>query len=358
MLNVIIDSNIIIANYFLRYTAFSKFCKYFPERLIQVYVTEVSIEEIFKNYKNNYREIYNGFNKVWKELKKVSVNEIESKNIELEEDAVEKYKDYLYNLFNENNIKILPFPKVEHREIVKYSITGKKPFKQKDTGYKDFLIWHSALDILKESQRPLVIITKDSDFIDNDKVCDDFLNFLDDNNIDSKRLKVLKSINEFNINYLDEIIEKVDLRKYLEEYENAEAFIENFRFKIESALEGYGLDENDGILPQEYENPSITSANYTDFDTIDDVEVYDDEYFIITLTMRLDCEIEFFIFKADYVIMAEEDYKFSVIDNDWNKHYIAAYENVNLEVEFSIIIDKNLTDMIQIDVNEIRNYGY
>jgi len=165
----------------------------------------------------------------------------------------------------------------------------------------------------------------------------------------------LKSINEFNINYLDEIIEKVDLRKYLEEYENAEAFIENFRFKIESALEGYGLDENDGILPQEYENPSITSANYTDFDTIDDVEVYDDEYFIITLTMRLDCEIEFFIFKSDYVIMSEEDCKFSVIDNDWNKHYIAAYENVNLEVEFSIIIDKSLTDMIQIDVNEIRN---
>ncbi len=357
MLNVIIDSNIIIANYFLRYTAFSKFCKYFPERLIRVHVTEVSVEEIFKNYRNSYKVIYQSLNKARRELNKVSVNQIELKNAELEEDAILKYKDYLFNFFKENNINTLPFPKVEHKEIVKYSVKGKKPFKQKDTGYKDFLIWHSALTILKESKQPLVIITKDSDFLDKNKVSKDFLDFLGENNIDSNRLAILTSINEFNNKYLDEIIEKVDLRKYLENYENAEEFIEDFKTEFERQLEGYSLDENDNILPQEYENPSITYASFTDFDTIDDVEVYDDEYFIINITMRLDCEIEFYIFKSEYYIMAEEGHRFSVIDKDWNKHYVAAYENVNLEVEFSIIIDKDLSDMIQVDVNEIRNYG-
>ncbi len=357
MLNVIIDSNIVISNYFLRYTAFSKFCKYFPERLIRVYVTEVSVEEIFKNYRNSYKETYQSLNKARRELNKFSVNEIELKNVELEEDAITKYKDYLFSFFKDNNINILPYPKVDHKEIVRYSVTGKKPFKQKDTGYKDFLIWHSALSVLKESNQPLVILTKDSDFLDKNEVSKDFKEFLGDNSIDANRLSILKAVNEFNNKYLDEIVEKVDLRKYLEKYENAEEFIEDFKSEFENKLEGYGLDENDSILPQEYENPSITYASYTDFDTIDDVEIYDEEHFIINITMRLDCEIEFYIFKSEYNIMAEEGHTFSVLDRDWNRHYVAAYENINLEVEFSIIINKDLTEMIQLDVNEIRNYG-
>lgn len=355
MLNVIIDSNIVIANYYLKYTAFSKFCKYFPERLIRVYITEVSIEEIFKNYRNNYNEISSEFARVRKKLNRISLTEIEFEDSDLEQTCI-KYQNYLYDFLRENDIKILPYPKVEHKEIVQYSILGKKPFKYKDTGYKDFLIWHSALSLMQNSKQPLVVLTKDSDFIEDNKVCNDFIEFLQENNVDPNRLSLLTSVNEFNLKYIDEIVEKVDLRKHLENFENAEEFIEKFKENFESKLEGYSLDNNE-LLSTEFENPTISYATFSDFDTIDEVEVYDDESFIITITMRLSCEVEFYVFKSDYLVMAEEECTFKVIDMDWNKHYIAAYQNMDLEVEFSIIIDKMLTNIIAIDINEIRNYN-
>jgi len=350
MLNVIIDSNIVIANYYLKDTAFSKFCRYFPERLIRVYITEVSIEEIFKNYKNNYVEIISEFNRVKKKLNKI---ETELKDIDLEKNASIKYQNYFYDFLKDNNITILPYPKVGHKEIVQYSVKGKKPFKQKDTGYKDFLIWHSALSLLQENKQPLVILTNDSDFLEENETCKDFTDFLVNNTVDPNRLDILTSVNKFNQKYLDEIVEKVDLQKYLEEDKNAEEFIEKFRVDFEEKLEGYDLDDND-FLGREFENPTIVNASFTNFNPIDDVEIYDDENFIITITMRLDCEIEFFIFKSEYCLMAEEGHTFKVMDIDWNRHYVAAYENMNLEVEFAIIIDKNLTNITQIDVNEIR----
>ena len=350
MLNVIIDSNIVIASYYLKYAAFSKFCRYFPERSIRVYITEVSIEEIFKNYRNNYKEIIFDFNRVKKKLKGV---EIELKNIDSEEDANARYQDYLYGFFNDNNITILPYPKIGHKEIVKYSVTGKKPFKQKDTGYKDFLIWHSALSLLQESEQPVIILTKDSDFLEESKICKDFLDFLISNDVDSSRLDILTSVNEFNQKYLDEVIEKADLRKYLEENKNAEEFIEKFKDDFEDKLEGYDLDNNN-FLGQDFENPTISYASYIDFDPINDMEFYDDENFIITITMRLNSDIDFYIFKSDYYVMAEENHSFEILDMNWNKHYVAAYENMDLEVEFSIIVDKKMTNIIQIDVNNIR----
>jgi len=70
--------------------------------------------------------------------------------------------------------------------------------------------------------------------------------------------------------------------------------------------------------------------------------------------MRFDCELEFYIYKSDFVLLSEEQKSFKIINNDWNKHYIAAYQNLNLDVEFSIIIDKKLNEIKQIDVNSIK----
>ena len=354
MLNVIIDSNIIISNFSLKYAAFSKFCKYFPERQISVYITKVSLEEIFKNYKKNYKEALGNFNKVSKELNKFDLGTKHSITRDIDKE-VQKYQEYLYQLLRENNIKVMPYPRVSHEEIIKYSVTGKKPFKEKDTGYKDFLIWHSALSLLKESKQNMVVITKDSDFIDGKTVCQDFKDFLHMRGINCQRLEVMSSINEFNRRYINEIIEKVDIKRYLEKHENTKEFIEKFKDEFENTLEGSPLEAYSVNIPLEYENTYITYASYTDFIGIDDVEIYDDQHIFVSIIIRLDCEFEFFIYKSEYCAMSEEDHAFKVIDSDWNKHYVSALENGNFEIEYSIIINKDLTHIKQIDINDIRD---
>ena len=106
-------------------------------------------------------------------------------------------------------------------------------------------------------------------------------------------------------------------------------------------------------LPREFEDPSITRASYSYYHEFDDIEIYNDDFYIIRLTMHFDCEVQIFIFKPDLYLLDEDDMP-TIVNNDWNDHYILGYDNMNLSVDFSIMINKKLDNIKQIDVNLIR----
>ena len=97
---------------------------------------------------------------------------ISKKRIILEAD---NYRMIFKNLLYTKNCLIVKTPLVRHKEIINRCLQKKRPFKKNDSGYKDFLIWKTLLDIIKKSSdKKITFITADyNDFYDNDRIHQD-----------------------------------------------------------------------------------------------------------------------------------------------------------------------------------------
>lgn len=63
------------------------------------------------------------------------------------------------------HVQFLPYEKVPHGLLVEKAIHKKRPFREKEKGYRDSLMWMSLLDFLKEdnSKTPIAFINANSD---------------------------------------------------------------------------------------------------------------------------------------------------------------------------------------------------
>ena len=74
---VLIDSNIIISNYSLRYPAFEEFKRYHSEKKIDVFISKISIDEIFSNHRMDIKSRVSTYNKQVRILSKTTTERID-----------------------------------------------------------------------------------------------------------------------------------------------------------------------------------------------------------------------------------------------------------------------------------------
>ena len=67
-----------------------------------------------------------------------------------------------------------------------------------------------------------------------------------------------------------------------------------------------------------------------------------DDYFVISFNLKVDCQITFFIYKADYYPMDDEENKISILDYDWSDHYFWAGQYYLLMVEGLVAVSPEL----------------
>lgn len=258
---VFIDSNIIISNYSLRFPAFEEFKKYYPEKKIEVFISKISVEEILSNHKSDIKSLSTAYNNKVRELSRATTKQINYLSKEFPDDEHKEYTKYLYDNLKKAGIKILSFPVISHEEVIKYAITKKKPFKNNDSGYKDFLIWVTLKNLFLEKSRQLVFITNDNDFLDNGELHSDLVEDLKESNINPDQVSICRNFNGFNELYLKDIYEIVDTKELFESKDKHDHLFSQLESHLENELSSFDLTNSDVKLSHQFENPQIIGLN-------------------------------------------------------------------------------------------------
>ena len=68
-----------------------------------------------------------------------------------------------------------------------------------------------------------------------------------------------------------------------------------------------------------------------------------------SLTIDVECEFDFYIFKSDAICMDEDELP-TIWDNDWNKHYMAASDTALVKLKMSLIVDAGFSEILSDDM--------
>jgi hypothetical protein len=120
------------------------------------------------------------------------------------DDALRIYAEALKGLFGDLKARVLPYPVASHEELVKRSLVAKKPFVESGRGYRDALVWHSLLELLRSTSEDIVFVSQNSNDWCGDRkdaLHPDFVGELRDQGLAPERLTLLPALAEFNRRY-------------------------------------------------------------------------------------------------------------------------------------------------------------
>ncbi len=204
---VVIDTNIFVQDFWMQGTFFKVFLDELQVIPAKVYIPEVVVDEVINKYNEKLTEIYNQRTRADLEISKFlnKVPTIANFNIE---QYTEIYKFFLIKKLKQIKAKILPYPQIDHKKIVKKIFEKKKPFKKGDAGYRDFLIWETIRYLDLNGTEQISFITNNSKDFGQGLLLKE--NFTD--KITTKHnMTVFPSLNNFNEVYIMPSLRKLDV---------------------------------------------------------------------------------------------------------------------------------------------------
>ena len=101
-------------------------------------------------------------------------------------------------------------------------------------------------------------------------------------------------------------------------------------------------------LPECYEDPTISNVN---FPSIDDISVkrLSDQTVLIEVQASVSVDMNFFVYKPDYYLF-DEDSLPTILDADWNDHYMWCEGSANALFLLAFITSPKLGKIISVTV--------
>lgn len=359
-MKVIIDSNILIADFLMKSPNFAVLLESSKSEKIELFIPKVVIDEVANKYEQNLTKIYTDLVSELKKYNKLSESSLTIPvSVKDVKEQVTLYTEKIEKKFNDNLVTILDYPKVEHSIIAKKAMLNKKPFNSNEKGYRDNLIWENIKSIISEdnpdavSSPDLVFISGNhKDFAGKEnELHDDLLQELSKED-KSKDVIIYQSLGEFN-----EKITKLYLAeasKFKEKLENKvfwdfdlKNIIDDFLF---NDFVGDNLHNYREYTPYANDEPTVFEIN-DEYDLkVTSVKQLSSNEFLIDVEFDLETNVTYFIDKHDYWVSENDDY--SVIDLEWNDHVIFVESDIILPLSISLIITSAL-ECKSIEINKI-----
>mgnify|MGYP000181768900 FL=1 len=105
---------------------------------------------------------------------------------------------------------------------------------------------------------------------------------------------------------------------------------------------------------EEGENPSIGSIDEVSEIEIEAISEISQTELLLSIRAQALCNINFCIHKSDFLAM-EDRSQMSIIDNDWNKHYILAETPMELEISLEVIYDSTNKQIKSMDIESVED---
>jgi hypothetical protein len=119
------------------------------------------------------------------------------------------YRQFLEETLDAIYAVRLPVPDIPHEEVLRRELARKKPFSSSG-GYRDLLIWESALRYVASEQEDAVFVSANTkDFADGDQLHADLLADLEARGL-TARLSYLPSLGDFNQQHVIPHLQRID----------------------------------------------------------------------------------------------------------------------------------------------------
>lgn len=357
-MKVLLDSNIIIADFNLKRPAAQILLSLAKTGTFEVYVPEVVFDEVVNKFRQHLEDRKKDILSAMKTIKDM-VNDDIPIPIPITDEFAQKahsaYQQRLQIILSENKISILQYPTTDHKYLAKKAMLQRKPFNVNEKGYRDCLIWENVKSLIPLlSSTPISISTiafitnNNSDFMSDDKLHNNLLTELKEEGYNTETVKIFKSLKEFDEQIMKPYLEKVDEFKTM--VNDGSTLKEILTEYLYNEYIGQDLCSFEFVSPGDYFEEGRTVIEFDDDFEIKDPEVkkLNDE-FVVYFRLTLDTELEFYIDKSEYY---SQDLSYNVIDNDWNDHVMLVSQKEPIEFSVTMIINANMESQ-SIEMNKV-----
>lgn len=361
MNHIIIDTNVIHLDFKLNKARIVTLCNTSTILGHEIFIPEVVIDEIVKQYDEKAEEYINSFNKALKKLSDLSTSPITQTPIDAK-GFISNYRNELNNRIKQLGIGIIPYPNTGHKIMVERELGKKKPFKDSTKGYRDALIWDSVMEHTQKysSNCGIIFLTANSkDFADKDKkgLHTDLIADCISNGIPPTSIRLVTDIQNFIDNEI--ILRSTELKEKFNQLQQDGGLgdidfiqlIQDYISKdmLDNLISSNDFDSYPGYAPGLYENPEISSIEKVScsFNTIREIS---SDTILIQSEVSVQVDLDCFIFRADLPLI--DDSKFpTIIDYEWNDHYVLASDSATFKFQFNILTDTNFKNVKSIEDN-------
>jgi predicted nucleic acid-binding protein len=362
-MRVVLDSNILCRDFRMSSSTFRVFLDGLVHEGHSLHIPQVVLDEVVNKYGE---QLQSSKKKIDRELENVERLTRQRFNRPIADANVQAWKkeyevEVLLSLSTKLKLSpvaaILDYPPISHRELVQRALQRRKPFKEKGSGYRDALIWESVLQSATSGTEPIAFITANiKDFADdNGRLHPDLVADITAKGEQCSEVILFKDLESFvdeHIKPTMEVLEDVRDQLAADEYPvlKLQTFIEE---ELPQLAGGVEWDPIDIGFPAEFESPTIVLVEKVhDIDVLDVRKLSTGEL-LISLSTAIECEFDFFVFKADYYTLP--DYKLPFVwDSDWNRHYMAASESAYVRLMLSLTFDADSSQVTSAQITAIH----
>ena len=195
-------------------------------------LSEVVRREVVQKYREALAEKVESAQRAMDRLNRLLVSDpLPCPQLDVEAE-VAAYENALRLRLAPTSFEMLPVPDIPHVEVLARSVAKAKPFSEKGTGYQDYLIWATVVEVLRTLQGEIVFVTANKKDFGEGRPHPDLAVALEEEGIASDRVTILPSLEAFNKTYILPLLRDlgdlkadfeqgavlgVDLRNYLKE---------------------------------------------------------------------------------------------------------------------------------------------
>lgn len=359
---IVLDTNVLCRDFYAKGADMKLLFK-----MANIIIPEVVFDESLNKHKEKLREAGNNIKNKMDEYNRLVNGKIAIDIVGNYDEEDTQYEEFLIGLLIEHgSYPPQEYPNVPHKEVVRRAIERKKPFKANGKGgYRDYLVWRSVLDVVKESSRTMpseivhFISENTNDFADvgdKRKLHPDLLQEMEQLQIDSEKLIFWPSLRAFIETIVKPELAKVEAEEKLkQELLENERLLEEVSTYINKYLKGFDISMYDVFVPGE--KPVIESVeDDSDWDVCEISKVETDKI-LVTLSCAFLGIIRSEIMKAEMTSLPQEYFEESFFETVDDKRLVVR-TNVPLDVWVEIIFDKNSNSIDAIEIIDVSDSRY
>lgn len=300
-MNIFIDTSVIYKDPFWKGNFFSELIDIVKEKEIGLYISDVVLMEIERNYGKIIDRQITQLSKAHSEIDHYQM-ELDKKSTIDKTKSIKGLKAHYKKLEDDNIVTFLKYSNEMMPEIVNRAIYRKKPFTETKTELKDTIIWLTYSEYAENQKlKDCILLTSNvSDFCDAEKAKQKIFEIHPELQKDSKRFKVYKSPKDL-IQNEKPALQFISKRfgSWLEEQQFNNKFVLELIKKtfwkqiiqqIEREYENLSLDD---VFKEDYYLDGYVSPDFieiTDVDTIK-IDTFNEEC-IISGNIFISCNVE------------------------------------------------------------------
>lgn len=362
-MKVVIDSNILIADFRMKSPNFKILLENSRSGKIDLRIPEIVIDEVVNKFQQRIAKSQEVISSELDKLQKLTADEMDTPfDEDFVADRTKEYKRLMNRTIRQNKITILDYPRTEHKVLARKAMQVKKPFNSNEKGYRDSLIWENIKTLISSVEKEiaaspeLVFITNNyKDFVGSENVLhSDLIDELENEGLYPDSIEIYESLSEFTEKVTKLYLAQADMFK--EKLKNNEFW----DFELKSTIDKFLFKEFLGSQLYNYYNhaphandvPTISSIN--DDYKIEDIQVkkLSAAEYIVDVDINLDIELDYFVDKHDY--WSAEEVEYSIQDSDWNDHVMHVTNISTIPISITLIINSKL-ECKSIQISKIDN---